>query len=112
MSEGAFGVWEPLPEAAEVKPDILLVPMLAFDRRGFRLGYGGGGGAGGLGGGDGGGGGGRGGDGGDDGGGAPFGGAGGAGGGAYGTSQPSIYGAHSGKPVASEGSKTTVALIP
>ena len=42
MSEGAFGVREPLPEAAEVKPDILLVPMLAFDRRGFRLGYGGG----------------------------------------------------------------------
>ena len=42
MSEGAFGVREPLPEASEVKPDVLLVPMLAFDRRGFRLGYGGG----------------------------------------------------------------------
>jgi 5-formyltetrahydrofolate cyclo-ligase len=31
------------PEAApEVLPDVLLVPLLAFDREGFRLGYGGG----------------------------------------------------------------------
>ena len=39
------GVWDiPIPpeSAAEVLPDVLLVPMLAFDRRGFRLGYGGG----------------------------------------------------------------------
>lgn len=39
------GVWDiPIPtdEAPEVLPDVLLVPMLAFDRRGFRLGYGGG----------------------------------------------------------------------
>ena len=39
------GVWDiPIPPetAAEVLPDVLLVPMLAFDRRGFRLGYGGG----------------------------------------------------------------------
>ncbi len=42
MSEGAFGVREPLPEASEVRPDVLLVPTLAFDRQGFRLGYGGG----------------------------------------------------------------------
>jgi 5-formyltetrahydrofolate cyclo-ligase len=28
--------------APEVLPDVLLVPMLAFDRKGFRLGYGGG----------------------------------------------------------------------
>tara|TARA_B100000676_G_scaffold288792_1_gene320667 strand:- start:2089 stop:2658 length:570 start_codon:yes stop_codon:yes gene_type:complete len=42
MSEGTFGVREPLPEASEVRPDVLLVPMLAFDRQGFRLGYGGG----------------------------------------------------------------------
>ena len=42
MSEGAFGVREPFPEASEVRPDVLLVPMLAFDRQGFRLGYGGG----------------------------------------------------------------------
>ena len=34
----------PIPPAtaAEVLPDVLLVPMLAFDRRGYRLGYGGG----------------------------------------------------------------------
>jgi 5-formyltetrahydrofolate cyclo-ligase len=39
------GVWDiPIPpdSAPEVLPDVLLVPMLAFDRRGFRLGYGGG----------------------------------------------------------------------
>lgn len=38
----AFGVQEPEPSAEEVEPDILLVPMLAFDRSGMRLGYGGG----------------------------------------------------------------------
>jgi 5-formyltetrahydrofolate cyclo-ligase len=38
----AFGLSEPLPEAAAVTPDVLLVPMLAFDRAGRRLGYGGG----------------------------------------------------------------------
>jgi 5-formyltetrahydrofolate cyclo-ligase len=39
------GVWSiPVPpeSAPEVRPDVLLVPMLAFDRSGFRLGYGGG----------------------------------------------------------------------
>ncbi|MCB1380275.1 MAG: 5-formyltetrahydrofolate cyclo-ligase [Alphaproteobacteria bacterium] len=39
------GVWDiPIPPetAPEVLPDVLLVPMLAFDRGGFRLGYGGG----------------------------------------------------------------------
>jgi 5-formyltetrahydrofolate cyclo-ligase len=39
------GVWDipvPLETASEVLPDVLLVPMLAFDRRGYRLGYGGG----------------------------------------------------------------------
>jgi 5-formyltetrahydrofolate cyclo-ligase len=30
------------PDGAEVVPDVLLVPLLAFDRRGYRLGYGGG----------------------------------------------------------------------
>jgi 5-formyltetrahydrofolate cyclo-ligase len=31
------------PETApELVPDVLLVPMLAFDKRGYRLGYGGG----------------------------------------------------------------------
>lgn len=39
------GIWSiPVPpdSAPEVRPDVLLVPMLAFDRSGFRLGYGGG----------------------------------------------------------------------
>ncbi|MFN4288837.1 MAG: 5-formyltetrahydrofolate cyclo-ligase [Brevundimonas sp.] len=32
----------PLPLAAEVVPDIIMVPLLAFDARGYRLGQGGG----------------------------------------------------------------------
>jgi 5-formyltetrahydrofolate cyclo-ligase len=35
-----FGTSEPRPDAAETDPDIVLVPLLAFDRLGFRLGYG------------------------------------------------------------------------
>lgn len=41
----ARGVWDipvPLETAPEVFPDYLLVPLLAFDRTGHRLGYGGG----------------------------------------------------------------------
>lgn len=38
----AFGMHEPGPEARLVVPDVLLVPLLAFDARGHRLGYGGG----------------------------------------------------------------------
>ena len=37
------GVWDirvPPPEAGEVAPDIVLAPLLAFDRSGNRLGYG------------------------------------------------------------------------
>jgi len=30
------------PDAPEVTPDLIFVPLLAFDRRGFRMGYGGG----------------------------------------------------------------------
>jgi 5-formyltetrahydrofolate cyclo-ligase len=37
---GVWGIREPLPQAAEVGPDILLVPLLAFDRAGHRIGYG------------------------------------------------------------------------
>ena len=37
-----FGVSEPAPEAESLSPDVLLIPMLAFDRSGMRLGYGGG----------------------------------------------------------------------
>jgi len=39
------GIWDiPIPPQGteEVYPDLLLIPMLAFDRQGFRLGYGGG----------------------------------------------------------------------
>jgi 5-formyltetrahydrofolate cyclo-ligase len=40
----ASGVWGiPIPANGEVVwPDVLLVPLVGFDRRGFRLGYGGG----------------------------------------------------------------------
>ena len=35
-----FGLSEPGPEAKEVDPDILFVPLLAFDQKGYRIGYG------------------------------------------------------------------------
>jgi 5-formyltetrahydrofolate cyclo-ligase len=35
-----FGLSEPGPEAKEVDPDILFVPLLAFDPKGYRIGYG------------------------------------------------------------------------
>jgi 5-formyltetrahydrofolate cyclo-ligase len=37
---GPLGILEPSPAAAEVIPDILLVPLAAFDRLGHRIGYG------------------------------------------------------------------------
>jgi 5-formyltetrahydrofolate cyclo-ligase len=37
---GALGIPEPSPAAAEVVPDIMLVPLAAFDRAGHRIGYG------------------------------------------------------------------------
>ncbi|MFC0280137.1 5-formyltetrahydrofolate cyclo-ligase [Falsigemmobacter intermedius] len=39
---GAFGTHEPPQSAPELVPQVLIVPMLAFDARGYRLGYGGG----------------------------------------------------------------------
>lgn len=42
LSEARWGLREPLPDAPEAEPDALLVPLLAFDARGYRLGYGGG----------------------------------------------------------------------
>ena len=40
LGKGQWGIREPTAEAAEVAPDILLVPLLAFDRTGSRIGYG------------------------------------------------------------------------
>jgi 5-formyltetrahydrofolate cyclo-ligase len=37
-----FGVLEPRPDWPVATPDVLLVPLLAFDAEGYRLGYGGG----------------------------------------------------------------------
>ncbi|MEM8971812.1 MAG: 5-formyltetrahydrofolate cyclo-ligase, partial [Pseudomonadota bacterium] len=37
-----WGIREPLPQAEKVDPDVLLLPMVAFDGDGWRLGYGGG----------------------------------------------------------------------
>lgn len=42
LRPGPFGTRQPEPAAMAAKPDIVLVPLLAFDRRGHRLGYGGG----------------------------------------------------------------------
>jgi 5-formyltetrahydrofolate cyclo-ligase len=42
LAAGVWGIREPKPDAPAVDPDILLVPLLAFDRAGYRVGYGGG----------------------------------------------------------------------
>lgn len=42
MAEAVWGIAEPKVTAPAVEPDIVLVPLLAFDNHGFRLGYGGG----------------------------------------------------------------------
>jgi len=42
MRQVQWGIREPLPDKPEVFPDIVLVPLLAFDAKGYRLGYGGG----------------------------------------------------------------------
>jgi len=41
-ASGPFGISEPLEGAPAIAPAVLLVPLLAFDRAGYRLGYGGG----------------------------------------------------------------------
>jgi 5-formyltetrahydrofolate cyclo-ligase len=40
LVRGPLGILEPSPEAASVIPDLLLVPLAAFDRSGHRIGYG------------------------------------------------------------------------
>jgi 5-formyltetrahydrofolate cyclo-ligase len=40
LDRGQWTIREPKADAAEVEPDILLVPLLAFDRTGHRIGYG------------------------------------------------------------------------
>jgi 5-formyltetrahydrofolate cyclo-ligase len=42
MDRGVWGIPEPRADKAVLVPDILIVPLLAFDRAGWRLGYGGG----------------------------------------------------------------------
>jgi 5-formyltetrahydrofolate cyclo-ligase len=40
LMRGPLGILEPSPAAAEIIPDIVLVPLAAFDRLGHRIGYG------------------------------------------------------------------------
>jgi 5-formyltetrahydrofolate cyclo-ligase len=40
LDAGQWGIREPKADYPEVEPDILLVPLLAFDRAGRRIGYG------------------------------------------------------------------------
>ncbi|NPU14058.1 5-formyltetrahydrofolate cyclo-ligase [Bradyrhizobium sp. 83012] len=42
LTLGALGIPEPSPVAAELVPQVMLVPLAAFDRTGHRIGYGGG----------------------------------------------------------------------
>jgi len=42
LSPGAYGIHEPLEHWPRAVPDMVLVPLLAFDDDGYRLGYGGG----------------------------------------------------------------------
>lgn len=40
LVRGPFGIFQPSSDADEVDPDIVLVPLAAFDRAGHRIGYG------------------------------------------------------------------------
>ena len=40
LAAGVWGIREPLAQAPAVDPAILILPLLAFDRRGHRVGYG------------------------------------------------------------------------
>jgi 5-formyltetrahydrofolate cyclo-ligase len=40
LASGQWGIREPTPQAPQVDPDVLIVPLACFDRRGHRIGYG------------------------------------------------------------------------
>lgn len=40
LTRGQWGIREPTGDAPEVDPDVLIVPLLAFDRAGYRIGFG------------------------------------------------------------------------
>ena len=40
LKAGQWGIREPLPEAPVVAPEVVIVPLAAFDRSGQRIGYG------------------------------------------------------------------------
>ncbi|MCW6506683.1 5-formyltetrahydrofolate cyclo-ligase [Lichenifustis flavocetrariae] len=40
LEQGSWGIEQPPVEAPTVEPDVLFVPLAAFDRRGARIGYG------------------------------------------------------------------------
>ncbi len=42
LTDGRYGTLEPEPTALTLRPDVILVPLLAFDLSCWRLGYGGG----------------------------------------------------------------------
>ena len=42
LQDAQFGTYEPCEDKHALKPDVILAPLLAFDRHGYRLGYGGG----------------------------------------------------------------------
>ena len=42
LEDGPFGTLQPRENAPDLIPEVVILPLLAFDRRGYRLGYGGG----------------------------------------------------------------------
>jgi 5-formyltetrahydrofolate cyclo-ligase len=40
LNTGQWGIREPTSEATQIAPDLLIVPLAAFDRAGHRIGYG------------------------------------------------------------------------
>ena len=40
LVRGSYGIFQPSSDAPEIDPDIVLVPLAAFDRAGHRIGYG------------------------------------------------------------------------